>query len=491
MAEISRIALADQAASERLAERLAALVRPGDVIGLAGHLGAGKTTLARAFIRARAGAAGVELDEVPSPTFSLVQTYELPETSVWHVDLYRLNGPDEVFELGLEDAADDITLIEWPERLGAERPADMLVLRLEPGSGENGRSASLEGGGDWARRLAGLDRDQAAGEFLTAVGWAEARRTPLAGDASFRRYERLYLGQKRAVLMDAPPPQEDVRPFVTIARHLGALGFSAPAVEAVDADRGFVLLEDLGDNLYTRLLVQGADEEELYAAAVDLLVELQRHPLPDLAPYDGAALWQEAQLFLDWYLPAVDATPSAAALGEYETLWREIFALCHVGKPVLVLRDYHADNLLWLAERTGLKGLARVGLLDFQDAVAGSPAYDLVSLLEDARRDVPISLAEAMIQRYLDATGFEPEVFRTAYAALGAHRNARIIGVFTRLFARDGKAAYLDLIPHVWGLLQRDLEHPALAALKSWFSSHLPPAKRCRPKIDGAAEARA
>ena len=481
MAEISRLALADQAAGERLAERLAALLRPGDVIGLAGQLGAGKTTLARAFIRARARTAGLELGEVPSPTFSLVQIYELPDLDVWHVDLYRLEGPDEVHELGLEDAADDVTLIEWPERLGAG-PADMLVLRLEPGAGENERTASFEGNGDWAQRLAGLGRAQAAGEFLESAGWGQARRSPLAGDASFRHYERLHLGEDRAVLMDAPPPQEDVRPFVAIARHLGGLGFSAPAVEAVDADRGFVLLEDLGDDLFTRLLAKGADEEELYRAAVDLLVELQRQPLPQVPPYDDAALWQEAGLFLEWYLPAVEAKPSPAAVREYEALWRELFALAHIGEPVLVLRDYHADNLLWLPERTGRNGLARVGLLDFQDALAGSPAYDLVSLLEDARRDVPEALAEAMIRRYLAATGFEPEAFRAAYAVLGAHRNARIIGVFTRLYVRDGKAAYLDLIPRVWGLLQRDLEHPALSALKAWFASHL-------PALDGQAPA--
>ncbi len=481
MAEISRLALADQAAGERLAERLAALVRPGDVIGLTGQLGAGKTTLARAFIRACARAAGVELGEVPSPTFSLVQVYELPEMSVWHVDLYRLEGPDEVFELGLEDAADDVTLLEWPERLGSAAAAGMLVLRLEPGASENGRSASLEGGGDWVRRLAGLERGQAAEEFLDNVGWGKAQRSPLAGDASFRRYERLRLGDKRAVLMDAPPPQEDVRPFITIARHLGDLGFSAPAVEAVDTDQGFVLLEDLGDDLFTHLLVKGTGEEELYAAAVDLLVELQRQPLPELPPHDDAVLWQGARLLLEWYLPAVDAAPTPAAASEYEALWRECFALGYIGNPVLVLRDYHADNLLWLPER---RGLARVGLLDFQDALAGSPAYDLVSLLEDARRDVPEALAEAMIRRYLAATGFEPEAFRTAYAVLGAQRNSRIIGIFTRLCARDGKAAYLDLIPHVWGLLQRDLEHPALSALKAWFASHVPAAKRCRPPLD-------
>ncbi|HEX9647321.1 MAG TPA: phosphotransferase [Alphaproteobacteria bacterium] len=319
--------------------------------------------------------------------------------------------------------------------------------------------------------------------FLAAHGWAGGRRTPLAGDASFRRYQRLRRGLRRAVLMDAPPGHEDVRPYCRIARHLTGLGYSAPAIYAEDADAGLLLIEDLGDDTYSRLLAAGAngDAERLYGAAIDLLADLHRHPAPgNLASYDDDAYLAEADLMLDWFMPAIPGAPAAEPLRRsYHQVWQEALPLAALGPPVLVLRDYHADNLIWLP---GRKGVARVGLLDFQDARAGSPAYDVVSLLEDCRRDVPPDLAEQMIGRYLDAMAeIDRAAFRAAYAVLGAQRNAKIVGIFTRLWRRDGKPAYLGLIPGVWRLLEGDLAHPALEAVRAWFDRHLPPPLRRAP----------
>ncbi|MDP6353058.1 MAG: phosphotransferase [Alphaproteobacteria bacterium] len=325
------------------------------------------------------------------------------------------------------------------------------------------------------------ERDRRIVEFLAEHGWGDDVRRPLAGDASFRRYERLEAGSRRAVLMDAPPP-EDVRPFVAIARHLIGIGMSAPRIIAEDPPAGLLLLEDFGDDIYTRVLAGGGDAHRLYGAAVDLLCALQRHPPPrGVAPYDMAALMAEAELMTDWYLPAIEAAaPSSGDRAGYRAAWSAVLPAVAEDFSVLVLRDYHADNLIWLADRPGL---ARVGLLDFQDALVGAPAYDLVSLLEDARRDVAPDLAEAMIERYLDRSGTADRgAFRTAYAILGAQRNAKIIGIFTRLWKRDGKPDYLALIPRVWRLLTGDLEHPALAPVRAWFDRVIPPSLRRPPE---------
>ena len=310
--------------------------------------------------------------------------------------------------------------------------------------------------------------------FVTSAGWGDAESTPLAGDASFRRYYRLRCGTERALLMDAPPTHEDVRPFVTVAEHLRRLGFSAPRVYAQDPAAGFLLIEDLGDATYTRLLARGADETTLYIAAVDLLVALHAHPRATalaLPSYDDDALLAEAALFVDWYLPAKlgDARPPRAS---YLDAWRSVFARLPPPATSLVLRDYHVDNLIRVADR---EGIAACGLLDFQDALIGPRAYDLVSLLEDARRDLGAGLAESMYARYLDAfPDLERANFAAWYGVLGAQRHAKVAGIFVRLAQRDGKRAYLRHIPRVLRLLENQLRNPALAPVKEWFDAHLP-----------------
>lgn len=315
--------------------------------------------------------------------------------------------------------------------------------------------------------------------FLDAGAWAGAARKPLAGDASNRRYERIdHPRAGAAVLMDAPPERgEDVRPFLDVTRRLreGA-GLSAPEVFQADEARGFLLLEDLGDAVYARVLErEPALEAELYGTAIDLLAEL--HDRPELAdglpPYDDAVYLREAGLLPEWYLPGATGAPVGVALREaFDGLVREACALAGVPRPVCVLRDYHAENLIWLPERAGS---ARVGLLDYQDALAGHPAYDVVSLLEDARRDTSEALRAAMVARYVARTDADPDAFGAAYAALGAQRNLKIIGIFARLWLRDGKPAYLALMPRVWDHLMRDLAHPRLAALRDWVGAHVPP----------------
>jgi aminoglycoside/choline kinase family phosphotransferase len=331
-----------------------------------------------------------------------------------------------------------------------------------------------------AETLALSHRTAAIEAFLAAAGWGAADRRPLAADASFRRYDRLRLGPQSAVLMDAPPPVEDVRPFLRIARHLLARGYSAPAILAEDADAGLLLLEDLGDATYTRLLAAGQPEAPLYQLAVALLIDLGRRPAPQGLPaYDPMMLLREACLLTEWYAPAVGVGLSEQALAAYRTAWQAVLPVAYGVPHGLVLRDYHVDNLMRLADRPGL---AQCGLLDFQDAVIGPITYDLISLLEDARRDVDPAVIATERQRFLAAhAGLDPAAFDASCACLAVQRHAKVIGIFTRLDRRDGKSGYLRHIERLWRLLPVGLAHPALAPLAAWFAEYLPPAARRTP----------
>ena len=325
------------------------------------------------------------------------------------------------------------------------------------------------------------ERTALISRFLTDAGWGDAERSRLAGDASFRHYDRLIRGAERAVLMDAPPPKEDVRPFVRIARHLEALGYSAPRLLAVDERAGLLLLEDLGDGTYTKLLAAGHDEAALYALATDVLADLNSRAdaIPQGVPaYDNDRLLTEALLLTDWYLPALGRQPDPVARAAYQKLWLELFPIARAMPDTLVLRDFHVDNLM-LLERPGL---AACGLLDFQDAVAGPLTYDLMSLLEDARRDIDPALIATMKDRYLAARpGLDRDAFDASWAVMAAQRHAKVIGIFTRLWKRDGKANYLIHIPRVWRLLEQACAHPALAGLRAWLDTHIPAAERKVP----------
>jgi len=314
--------------------------------------------------------------------------------------------------------------------------------------------------------------------FLAAAGWRDAVIEPLPGDASFRRYFRLRRGEETAMLMDAPPPHEDPLPFLRAAQWLGANGMRAPRILHRDEARGLVLLEDFGTTRMRDYLDDApADENTVYAGAVDALVQLHRLPPGPFPAYDMVVYQREVSLLVDWYCPAQDLDVDGDG---YVEAWAEVLTpvLERQQHGVTVLRDYHAENIMLL------DALDRQGLLDFQDALVGHRAYDLVSLLQDARRDVSCELEAAMFDRYCHAAGADPEQFRADYARLGAQRNAKIVGIFVRLWRRDGKPRYLSLIPRVWALLERDLAHPALAPVARWFDANIP--DRLRSELGGA-----
>ncbi|MBI1275583.1 phosphotransferase [bacterium] len=320
--------------------------------------------------------------------------------------------------------------------------------------------------------------------FIEASGHAAAAIAAIPGDASFRHYYRLNHGGQSYILMDAPPPKEDVRPFVNVGTILVKGGFSAPHILASDIENGFLLLEDLGDALFARLLAAGkAEEQPLYETASDLLVELsgQQTKNPGVPDYDHALLLREVMLFAEWFLPATYGKEKSVQLaGSFSALWPSLFDQLLDVPHTLVLRDYHAENLLWLPERTSN---ARVGLLDFQDATFGPITYDLVSLLEDARRDVSPATQRAIKARFFSAFHHPGEKLETSYALAGLQRNLKIVGIFTRLWLRDGKRNYLSLLPRVWGHIADNLRHPACAPVAAWMDANLPGELRAIPPV--------
>lgn len=346
------------------------------------------------------------------------------------------------------------------------------------------------------------DRTQRRAALIREAGWEGAHETPFPGDASSRAYVRLSDGDRTAILMDAPgaaeapacPPDADpearralgynararlagnsTAAFAAIAGALTSRGFSAPRVYAADHETGYLLIEDLGDALYARVIPEGAHEGRLYAAAADTLGALYRATIeadPEafgrswrIQDYDSEALLAETELMLDWYAPFRGAAPDEALRDDWAGAWRRAFKVLDAHAPGLALRDFHAENLIWLPDR---QAEAQVGLLDFQDALFGHPAYDLISLIEDARRDVPLELARPLTDRFFTAAGLsDREAFDAAAAVLAAQRNAKILGIFVRLSKRDGKARYLGLLPRVARHFVRDIAHPALTEVRA------------------------
>ena len=330
-----------------------------------------------------------------------------------------------------------------------------------------------------------IARETVIAEYLSRHGWPGAQLRPLAGDASFRRYWRIAGGTRRAVVMDMPPDKLDMRPFLEIDAHLRGLGYSAPEIFAADLTLGVALLEDMGDATIAARIAAGDDETALYSLAVDWLADLHQRggeAVPEkLPPYDDARLIEEIGRFTLWYVPAVTGAPiGESAQREFEAIWRLLLPVARWMPDSLVYRDFHIENLMILPR----PGLAALGLLDFQDAVDGPITYDLASLLEDARRDLPEGLAAAMRARYLAAIpDIEPVAFEASWAVMAAHRHVKCLGLFVRLAKRDGKPAYLAHIPRLWRMLEVSLDHPKLAALKRWLDSNVPPERRVVPTL--------
>ena len=503
----------DEASLVALAERLALVLRVGDVVTLAGDLGAGKTTFARALIRILLADPAAE---VPSPTFALAQGYASSRFPIAHFDFYRLARPEDIEEIGFSDAVQHgIAIVEWPSKAADALPQHRLELSFTETTDPGTRNVDVAATGPIATRL---ERISAMDAFIGDAGWGDAAIAYLQGDASTRAYTRLALGSGRAVLMDAPrqpdgPPvrdgqpysriahlAEDVRPFVAVDQALRRAGLSAPDVLAADLDSGFLLLEDFGDRVFGRETGNDLHQAELWTAAIDALVALRRanptltmpvgggavssretHTLPRL---DRNILEIEIDMLPDWYWPEVKGVAMPAPLrAEYRGLWRPVIDRLLTEAPGWILRDVHSPNLLWMPE---WKGIARVGFIDFQDALAGPWSHDVMSLLQDARVDVSVKLEARLLTRYCSTismfeAGFNEATFRSSYAAYGALRATRLVGLFVRLLRRDGKANYLQHMARNWGYLERNLAHPKLRPLQDWYDTHLGAELRQQP----------
>ncbi len=490
MLRIRRL-LPDERATERLGDDLAAALKPGDLVALRGDLGAGKTALARQIIRAMAD--DPEL-EVPSPTFTLVQSYRL-RIPIHHFDLYRLTGPDELEELGLSEAlAEGIVIVEWPERAPDLFDAALSVRLREHGEGREAEIHVPPGAEDR------FSRSFEIRSFLDGAGYRHARRTYLLGDASIRAYETVHLPDgARFILMDAPERQDEpvvrdglpysriarlaqsVTAFVAVANALRTEGFSTPQIHAQDLERGLLLCEHMGDQPF---LEQGTPVRERYLAAARLLAQMHERVWPSSFPvgegmehtppvYDHAALGIETELLLDWYLPhSKNRTASEEERQEFSRVWAVLFDRMARGEQTLVLRDFHSANIIWRQEKAGLD---RLGLIDVQDAVFGSAAYDVASLALDARVDISEELEHAIIDAYCAArrsSHFHRASFLEAYAIAAAQRNTKLLGTFVRLARRDGKPDYLRHLPRVRSYLDRALAHPVLAGLAACYGQY-------------------
>ncbi|MEP6828428.1 MAG: tRNA (adenosine(37)-N6)-threonylcarbamoyltransferase complex ATPase subunit type 1 TsaE [Aestuariivirga sp.] len=487
--------------TERLAQQLSLFAKAGMAILLRGELGTGKSTFARAFIKALA-VSNKDFD-VPSPTFSLIQSYSETRVPVAHVDLYRLGQNPDTQELGLDELVlSHLLLVEWPSAAVVSLSANTLTLDFS--GTRQSRVINAVATGAWSQALA---RNAEILTFLNSHKIDSTTRVFFEGDASFRRYEKLQSAGGQFILMDMPqrpdgPPVKNGKPYSAIAHlaenirsvvavndQLCHMGYGAPEIHAVDMKLGLALIEDFGPNVFGTMFKSGADMESPMRAAVELLADFASKPWPTsvtlrdgsvhtIPSYDQEAQLIEVDLLPCWFHLHVHERPAREAISEnFQNLWKSVLPLAVPTELVWVLRDYHSPNLIW---RPKLDALKRVGLIDTQDALLGHPAYDLASLLQDARVDVTFDFADELYAHYVALRHvqgqFDRQEFARAYAILGAQRATKILGIFARLNARDGKPQYLQHMPRVSRYLARNLAHPALTEIKSWYEREMPAA---------------
>ncbi len=488
--DVISLLLEDEAATLRLGNDLALALKAGDCLALSGDLGAGKSSLARAFLRTVAEDDGLE---VPSPTFTLVQSYEL-RIPVSHFDLYRLGDPSELTELGFDEALENgICIVEWPEMAEGELPEGRISLRLEhEGSGRRATITAPEQSASRIRRVLAIRN------FLADAGYGDAERRFLTGDASLRAYEYFHLGDgTRKILMDWRPPPEgppiydgkpypkvahlaqDAYPFVAIADALRERGFATPKIEKVDYQQGILLIEDLGTEGV--LDDEGRPIVERYRESVACLAHLHSMQIPQDIPvtaththhipeFDRTAMKMEVRLLLDWHIAwKREAPPSDAEREEYLAIWDQLIDELRSAEKTLLLRDFHSPNIIWREHENGVR---KIGLIDFQDAMIGPTAYDLASIVQDARVTIEPDLFRVLMADYLSLRraqgGFDEAGFMKAWAIMSAQRNCKLAGLWVRLLQRDGKPGYLQHMPRTLAYLKVALEHETLAPLREW-----------------------
>ncbi len=481
-----------EADTARLGETLALALKVGDCIHLEGDLGAGKTTLARAMIRCLAGDPG---HEVPSPTFTLIQSYQTKIPGpVAHLDLYRVEDIEELEELGIEEVLlDGAVLVEWPKKGGAALPLATLHLSLTADPANDCRQVRVTG--DEAA-LARFTRSIETRSFLDGNGHGESARAPFMGDASARTYEKIHPASGPALILMNSPAQtdgpiirdglpysriahlaEDVGAFVADARLLADQGFRTPRIMAQDLDAGFLLIEDLGNG---KIIDENrVPIDERYLAAVETLAAMHGLSWPsnspvtegvvhEIPPFDRRALLIEVDLLIEWYLPyRLNRAVTEEEKSRFHDIWNDLIDVALAGERSFVIRDYHSPNIIWIDDA---EGADRIGIIDFQDGLIGPAAYDVASLAQDARVDVSEQLESRLVDHYCVHRGdFDEAAFRTQYAVMAAQRATKVLGIFVRLYQRDGKEGYLPHLPRIETYIRRALKHPQLAQYRAWM----------------------
>lgn len=486
--------------TEALAAKIAKYIVAGDVIRLKGDLGVGKSVFARSIIRAL----GHNGEHIPSPTFTLIQTYDDTRLPLAHIDLYRMESEDEVEAIGVECWLDHgVVIVEWPEKAlnwFPEQKPDLLdfhimemdnsgtlTITLEELANE-ARSVTFEGGASWSRRLSLVNNqydrpvtEKGRQNFVAECGYRNHVISPVSADASFRTYWRINTAEGSRIIMDSPPPIENVKPVITMTKYLESIGVHAPHIYQKDEKNGYLLLEDFGNTTVRNGIINhNKPLDPWYYKAVDVLGHLASSQLPDIREYTKKALWSEVSRFMDWYLPCARSTATHTADRKaFKQLWEPLFDKILDVPKTTVLWDYHADNLMMLTDGEPKEGLSEIGVIDFQDARIGPVSYDMSMLLQDVRFEISKDLEHKLIQHFISSQNkINEEKFMLSYNLINLQRTLKIIGGFTRLHFRDGKDTYLQYLPRCWQIVDEALQTPECADIKH-FMNNIVPAKRC------------